>query len=722
MKPMAAPKPTPAEAYGPGTSYPLGATRTPGGVNFSVYSKGAMGMELLFFDHVDDARPARVIALDRRHNRTFHYWHVCVPDVEPGQVYAYRAYGPHDPGQGLRFDGDKVLLDPYGRMVATPKNYDREAACLPGDNGAQAMKSVVVDLSRYDWEGDRPLRHAFSNTVIYEMHVRGFTRHPNSGLAPELRGTYAGLVEKIPYLQDLGVTAVELLPVFAYDAQDAPYGLTNYWGYSPVSFFSPHTAYSSRPDPADVLDEFRDMVKALHRANIEVILDVVYNHTAEGDHKGPTFCFRGLENETYYILEQTDKSRYANYSGTGNTLNANNPLVRRMIIDSLHYWVEEMHVDGFRFDLASILARDPSGQPLPNPPILLDIDTDPVLAGTKLIAEAWDAAGLYQVGSFVGDHWKEWNGKFRDDVRSFIKGDEGMVGKVASRFLASPDLYANDAQGPEQSINFVTCHDGFTLNDLVSYNVKHNEANLEDNRDGHNDNRSWNCGVEGPTDDPAIEGLRNRQVKNFLATTLMALGVPMLLMGDEVRRTQQGNNNAYCQDNEISWFDWSLLDVHADVHRFTRHLIHLRTQLDIFQENLDLTLSEMLRFARIQWHGVKLYQPDWSDASHTLSFTGRGMGGRYFHIILNAYWEPLTFEIPPPPPATSGWRRVVDTALAAPEDFCEREQAPILHAPDGSVAGGLTYQVAARSIIMLVAERRVARDVNKYIGQQNMEN
>ncbi len=393
-----------------------------------------------------------------------------------------------------------------------------------------------------------------------------------------------------------------------------------------------------------------------------------------------------------------------------------------MIIDSLRYWVEEMHVDGFRFDLASILSRDPSGQPLPNPPILLDIDTDPVLAGTKLIAEAWDAAGLYQVGSFVGDHWKEWNGKFRDDMRSFIKGDEGMVSKVASRFLASPDLYANDAQGPEQSINFVTCHDGFTLNDLVSYNVKHNEANLENNRDGTNDNRSWNCGVEGPTDDPAIEGLRNRQVKNFLATTLMALGVPMLLMGDEVRRTQQGNNNAYCQDNEISWFDWSLLDAHADVHRFTRHLIHLRTQLDIFQENVDLTLSEMLRFARIQWHGVTLYQPDWSDASHTLSFTGRGMGGRYFHIILNAYWKPLTFEIPPPPPVTSGWRRIVDTALAAPEDFCEREQAPILRAADDSVAGSLTYPVAARSIVMLVAERRVAKNINKHIDQQNMEN
>ena len=358
------------------------------------------------------------------------------------------------------------------------------------------------------------------------------------------------------------MTAVELMPVFQFDAQDSPPGLVNYWGYAPVSFFAPHQAYSSRQDPLGPLDEFRDMVKALHRAGIEVILDVVFNHTAEGDHNGPTLSLRGFDNSTYYILDK-DRARYANYSGTGNTLNANQPIVRRMIVDSLRYWVEEMHVDGFRFDLAAILARDESGQLLPNPPVLWDIESDPVLAGTKLIAEAWDAAGLYQVGSFVGDSWKEWNGRFRDDVRSFFRGEDGSVGRFADRLLGSPAIYGHKEREAEQSINYVTCHDGFTVNDLVSYNQKHNEANGEDNRDGANDNRSWNCGVEGPTDDPAVEQLRNRQVKNFLAVTMLSAGMPMILMGDEARRTQHGNNNAYCQDNETSWFDWTLLAKHA---------------------------------------------------------------------------------------------------------------------------------------------------------------
>ena len=429
------------------------------------------------------------------------------------------------------------------------------------------MRSVVVDPDAYDWEGDVPLRRPFATTVIYEMHVAGFTRHPSSGVAPATRGTYAGMIEKIPYLQDLGITAVELLPVFQFDRQDCPPGLVNYWGYSPVSFFAPHAGYSSRRDPLAPVDEFRDLVKALHRAGIEVILDVVYNHTAEGDHEGPTLSLRGLDNETYYILE-ADRARYANYSGTGNTLNANESVVRRMILDSLRYWVAQMHVDGFRFDLASVLSRDESGQPLQRPPVLWDIQSDPVLAGTKLIAEAWDAAGLYQVGSFPGDTWQEWNGKFRDDVRRFVKSDNDTVVAFGYRCFGSPDLYGHEERGPEQSINFVTCHDGFTLNDLVSYNDKHNEANGEGGRDGTDANLSWNCGIEGATNEAAVERLRLRQVKNFLAVTLLSLGTPMLLMGDEVRRTQRGNNNAYCQDNEISWFDWTLLDRHRDLRRF----------------------------------------------------------------------------------------------------------------------------------------------------------
>ena len=558
-----------------GRSSPAGATVVDGGVNFSVFSRTATGVELLFFDREDAAAPSRAIRIDPATNRTYHYWHVFVPGVRPGQIYGYRVAGPSAPESGLRFDPTKVLLDPYGRGVVVPKNYGREAAQREGDNAATAMKSVVVDPGAYDWEGDAPLALPSVRTIIYEMHVRGFTRHPSSGVGDKTRGTYAGLIEKIPYLRQLGVTAVELLPVFQFDAQDCPPGKINYWGYAPVSFFAPHQAYSSRQDPLGPVDEFRDMVKALHRAGIEVILDVVFNHTAEGDHTGPTLCFRGIDNPTYYILEEGG-ARYANYTGCGNTLNANHPMVRRMIVDSLRYWVEEMHVDGFRFDLASILARDSSGHPLPNPPVLWDIESDAVLAGTKLLAEAWDAAGLYQVGSFVGDAWKEWNGRFRDDVRDFFRGEPGSVRRMADRIVGSPEVYGHKQREAEQSVNFVTCHDGFTLNDLVSYNQKHNEANGEGNRDGANDNRSWNCGVEGPTADPAVERLRNRQVKNYLTVTLMSLGMPMILMGDEVRHTQGGNNNAYCQDNEISWFDWTLVDKHADVLRFVRLLTERR--------------------------------------------------------------------------------------------------------------------------------------------------
>ena len=403
-----------------GQSFPLGATVCDNGTNFSVYSKHATGMELLLFDRVDDARPERVISIDPATNRMYHYWHVFVSGVKAGQVYGYRVNGAFDPPSGMRFDSAKVLVDPYGRGTVIPKNYSRDAARNKGDNSAAAIKSVVTDSHAFDWEGDAPLNRPSSQTIVYEMHVRGFTRDPSSGVAEKKRGTFAGVIEKIPYLKALGVTAVELMPVFQFDPQDSPPGRVNYWGYAPISFFAPHHAYSSRQDSLGPLDEFRDMVKALHGSGIEVILDVVFNHTAEGNHDGPTLSFRGFDNITYYILEQ-DRSRYANYSGTGNTLNANHHIVRRMILDSLRYWVKEMHVDGFRFDLAAILERGESGQMIPNPPVLWDIESDPELAGTKLIAEAWDAAGLYQVGSFIGDSWKEWNGRFRDDVRSFTE-------------------------------------------------------------------------------------------------------------------------------------------------------------------------------------------------------------------------------------------------------------------------------------------------------------
>ncbi|HSF22790.1 MAG TPA: glycogen debranching protein GlgX, partial [Blastocatellia bacterium] len=630
-------------------------------------------------------------------NRTYHYWHVFVPDLKPGQLYGYRVEGPFDPANGMRFNSTKVLIDPYGRGVAVPANYSRGAACGEGDNTATAMKSVVVDPFDYDWEGDAPLRHPSSRTIVYEMHVRGFTRHPSSGVAENLRGTYAGLIEKIPYLHQLGITAVELLPVFQFDAQDCPPGLVNYWGYQPVSFFAPHRAYSSRQDPLVPVDEFRDMVKALHRAGIEVILDVVFNHTTEGGERGPTLSFRGLDNPTYYILEQ-DRARYADYTGCGNTLNANNPIVRRMIVDSLRYWVEEMHVDGFRFDLASILSRDPSGYPIPNPPVLWDIESDPALGGTKLIAEAWDAAGLYQVGSFVGDSWKEWNGRFRDDFRSFFRSEEGTVGRIADRLVGSPEIYGHEEREAEQSVNFVTCHDGFSLNDLVSYNEKHNEANGEENRDGANDNRSWNCGVEGPTDDPEVEKLRNRQVKNFFTVTMLSLGMPMILMGDEVRRTQFGNNNAYCRDDESNWFDWTLLEKHPDVLRFVTLLNARRVLRDDDVERQRVSLNRLLREANKAWHGVKLGQPDWRDCSHSLALTAEIRRQELLvHLMLNAYWEPLEFELPP---VRSGvnqpWRRWIDTSLESPEDISPRQASPPV--PDHK------YVVGARSVVVLYAE------------------
>ncbi|MBD2101930.1 glycogen debranching protein GlgX [Leptolyngbya sp. FACHB-261] len=680
----------------PGQPFPLGATVAAGGVNFSIFSN-CTGLELLLFDQPDSPRPSQTIQFDPRKNRTFYYWHVFVPGIGAGQTYAYRAYGAYAPERGLRFDPSKALLDPYARVIVNSENYDRESAKVLGkDNCAQALRAVVADPHTYDWEGDQPLQTPLARTVIYELHVDAFTRHPNSGVTPEKRGTYAGLIEKIPYLQQLGVTAVELLPIHEFDEQDAPPGLKNYWGYSTIGFFAPHQGYSSRPEPMGAMDEFRDLVKALHRAGIEVILDVVFNHTAESDHKGPTLSFRGLANQAYYILEP-DPTYYSNYSGCGNTLKANHPMASRMIVDSLHYWVSEMHVDGFRFDLASVLSRDEMGHPIPNPPVLWVIETSPILAGTKVIAEAWDAAGLYQVGGwFVGtaDRFAEWNGPYRDEVRSFIKGDTGTIKRLSDRILGSPDLYPRLDYEPSRSINFVTCHDGFTLNDLVSYNVKHNEANREDNRDGSNDNHSWNCGVEGPTDDPEIDALRLRQIKNCFTILLCSQGTPMLSMGDEVRRTQLGNNNTYCQGNELSWFDWSATERQAGLLRFVQGLIRFTQSLEIFRQESLLTVTYGSHEPHIVWHGVKLGEPDWSANSHSVAFSLRHpQQEEHLHIILNAHWQSLKFELP----LLSGgerWHRIVDTSLPSPDDFCELKCAP----PIGAEA----YHAGPRSAVVLM--------------------
>jgi glycogen operon protein len=558
----------------------------------------------------------------------------------------------------------------------------------------------VVD-SRFDWEFDQPLNIPLADSVIYETHVRGFTRHPSSGV--ERPGTFLGLTEKIPYLQSLGVTAVELLPIYEFEecgnvlkSPATGEQLYDYWGYNPISFFVPNAAYSTAPGDSGPLDEFKTLVKRMHAAGIEVILDVVFNHTAEGDEKGPTHSFRGIDNPTYYTLNRTT-GEYLNYSGCGNTLNCNHPVVRDLVCEALRYWVTEMHVDGFRFDLASILGRGQDGSVLANPPLLEHLAYDPVLAQTKLIAEAWDAAGLYQVGTFPAwGRWAEWNGRYRDDLRKYIRGEAGMVSALATRLLGSADLYMLNDREPWHSINFITCHDGFSLADMMAYDVKHNEANGEENRDGLNENLSWNCGVEGPTDDPAILSLRSRQVRNFATLLLLSHGVPMILSGDEVGRSQRGNNNAYCQDNELSWFDWTLTGTNASLLRFFRLLIRFRADHPVLRRETFGSSDEESLEPSVEWHGVALHQPDWSYESRTLAMHLHGCpNGSHenLYLISNAHWEAHEFELPVVP----GWRwvRAVDTSLAAPDDIADPGR-------EVELANPRRYAVGPRSTVVLL--------------------
>jgi glycogen operon protein len=667
-------------------------------VNFSLFSAHATGVELLLFDTCDATEPYQTIPLDARSNKSFHFWHVFVRGLRPPAHYAYRVDGPWDPSAGHRFDRRKVLIDPYARGN-TDALWSRALACTAADNRAASMRSVAVDSSGYDWEGDAPLRRPMNETIIYEMHVRGFTASPTSAVRHP--GTFAGIIEKIPYLQELGITAVELMPVFDFDIKEplrivdgAP--VRNYWGYSPLSFFAPQSAYCVSPEEGRHATEFRDMVKALHRAGIEVILDVVFNHSDEGNHLGPTFSFKGLDNRTYYLLVPWDKQYYLDFTGCGNTLNCNHPIAQKLIVESLRYWVRQMHVDGFRFDLASVFVRGQDGAPLASPPLVWQIELDEALADTKVIAEAWDAAGLYQVGHFPGDRWAEWNGRFRDDVRRFVRGDPGLLGAIASRIGGSADIYESQGELPINSINFITCHDGFTLNDLVSYNHKHNEANGEANRDGADGNLSWNCGVEGPADAPEVEALRARQIRNFAAILLLSRGVPMLLMGDEVRRTQRGNNNAYCQDSPLSWFDWDLLERHADVRRFFRMMIAFRNRHATFQSGRFFTGQPDARgVADVAWHGTQLGNPGFDDPfGRALAFTLGGSAGEPdLHVMMNMYWEPLEFEVPQIAGRT--WRKAIDTAAAPPADIFEAGQEPAF---DSS-----RCTVTPRSITVLLA-------------------
>ncbi len=686
----------------PGHPAPLGATVHQEGVNFSLFADHATAVELLLFDRYDQPAPTYVIRLDPQVNRTYYYWHVLVPGLGDGQIYGYRVYGPNEPQEGHRYNPAKVLLDPYARAVAYGDNWRRAEAYGEGDNARSALKCVVVDLEGYDWGGDRPLQRPMRETVIYETHVRGLTAHPSAGVA--CPGTYRALVDKIPYLRSLGITAVELLPVQQFDPQEGARAnpltgepLSNYWGYAQVALFAPHQGYACRPGGRAVVDEFRDMVKALHAAGIEVILDVVFNHTAEGDENGPTISFRGLANDAYYLLAE-DKSRYLDFTGCAHTLSANHSIVRRLIRDCLRHWVSAYHVDGFRFDLASALSRDDQGRPISDAPLIWEIESDPVLAGTKLIAEAWDASGYYQLGGFTGDRWAEWNGRFRDDLRRFARGDPGTVRDLAWRMTGSFDLFRKKASySSHRSINYITAHDGFTLADLVAYNRKHNLANGERNRDGTDHNFSWNCGVEGPSDDPGVRALRARQMRNLLALLMVARGTPMLLGGDEFARTQKGNNNAYCQDNEVGWYDWSFVEAHADLVRFVRQLVALRRRHPTLtaDHRMDGKPYEAMLNEGVTFHGVQLGRPDWGYYSHSLAMHLHGQEGDVgFYVIANAYYEPLTFALP----ADLAWRRLVDTALSPPEDIVEDEgQAPLLDAP--------SYRAAARSVVILQEQR-----------------
>lgn len=702
-----------------GWRYPPGATVDPDGTNFSVFSRHATSAELLLYERSDSSAPFQVIELDPDWHRTFFTWHVYVEGLPPGVHYTWRVDGPQDTRHtGFRFNKDVELLDPWARGV-TDTLWNRRGQRIQSGLIGQSMRAVVVD-DTYDWEDDCPVNHPMERSIIYELHVGGFTRHPSAQVSHP--GTFAAIIDKIPYLKDLGVTDVELMPVMAFDEQDVPdrafrLGLKNYWGYSTHSFFCPHPGYCRSPEKGTHVNEFRDMVKAFHKAGMGVILDVVFNHTAEGGDDGPTISFKGLSNEIAYHLDPNDRRLYLDFTGCGNTLNCNHPAVARLIVSCLEYWVSEMHVDGFRFDLASVMARGEDGQPLSSPPVLWNIEFSDDLVYTKIIAEAWDAAGLYQVGAFPGFRWAEWNGRYRDVVRRFVRGDKGLVAEVATRMSGSSDLYQADGRLPINSINFVTCHDGFTLYDLVSYNEKHNEANVEQNRDGVSENLSWNCGEEGEADSLDILALRRRQAKNFIAILLLSQGVPMLLAGDEVLRTQKGNNNAYCQDNEISWFDWTLTEANADMLDFIKGMIAFRKRHPCLMRNRFLTgkngvivdrdgkeSSESGKGGRqsgkrshlpdVTWHGVKLDEPLWHDPdAQVLAFTlaAAAEEEENIHVMLNMSETSHIMQLPKVEGST--WYRALDTAEARPGDICRPADQPAVHRT--------AYHVRPRSVVAL---------------------
>jgi glycogen operon protein len=691
-----------------GSPLPLGPHESGEGVNFTFFSRHAGRVRLELFDHPEDAAPARRIDLDPARHRTGDMWHVWIEGIRPGQLYGYRVDGPYQPKDGHRFNFNKLLLDPFATAISRLPSWEFEpgrgddssvpegnSVCSTVDN-AGAMPKCVFTRDDFHWRDDRSPRHSWSQMVIYETHVRGLTIHPSSGV--EHPGTYRGLMEKVPYFKELGVTTVELMPIHEFNEYQVtginPHTgtpLRNYWGYDPVVFFAPKASYSSSGGVGQQTVEFKEMVRAFHGAAIEVILDVVFNHTAEGNERGPTLCFRGIDNRIFYMLAD-DKRFYKDYTGTGNTINANHPVVREHILSALRYWVVEMHVDGFRFDLASVLGRDRAGNLLTNPPLLERIAEDPILRDVKIIAEAWDAAGAYQVGSFSERRWAGWNGRYRDDVRRFWRGDEGCLGVFAQRICGSADLYARSGKGPESSINFITCHDGFTLHDLVSYRRKHNEANGQNNHDGANENFSENYGVEGETTDIRIESVRNRQIKNFLLTLFISRGVPMLSGGDEFCRTQRGNNNAYCQDNETSWYDWSRMEQHREIYRFTQGMIAFRRAHPV------LSAEHFYTDAEIHWFGPHGELPDWADPKgKQLACLITEDEHNALYLMFNAGVEGAAFHLPP---VANGahWHLAVDTYHEAPQDLFAEGEEPLV---DQSQA----YHINPRSSAILLTTK-----------------
>ncbi len=688
----------------PGSRFPFGAVADGKGTNFSVWGPGATSAELLLFDRADSPAPFQVIPLDPELNRTYYCWHVYVEGLTPGMHYAWRMDGPDDMKKsGFRFDREKVLLDPWATAV-TDVLWDRKRASGPGDNCGSSMRGIVAGADVYDWEGDRPLNRPPEQSVIYELHVGGFTRHPSSQVPHP--GTFSGVIKKIPYLKALGVTDIELMPVMAFDEQDIPgaasaIGLKNCWGYCTHSFFSPHPGYCVSPARGTHGQEFRDMVKELHRAGMGVIMDVVLNHTAEGGKDGPVINFKGLGNAGFYHLDPADRSIYRDFTGCGNTVNCNHPVVASFLIECLEYWVREMHVDGFRVDLASVLVRGQDGVPAYYAPMPWLIEMSEELGNTRLIAEAWDAGGLYQVGDFPGFRWAEWNGRYRDVIRKFVRGDRGLIGEVATRLAGSSDLYESEGRLPINSVNFVTCHDGFTLGDLVSYNAKHNEANGENNRDGCNDDASWNCGVEGETGDPGILALRKRQSKNYMAILLLSQGVPMIFSGDEVLRTQKGNNNCYCQDNALGWFDWGLTEKNREMLRFVTEMIRFRRRHPCLMRKRFLTgRGKDGGLPDITWHGARLHRPEWGDpGAQVLAFTlaAAGDGEEHLHVMINMSDRSVEMQLPGV--AGCSWHRAVDTWQPSPADISGAALQPPVNRD--------TYEVAPRSVVVLEGREKV---------------